>query len=172
VSASADALRRDFDRSFAEPLRARSSGDVELLAVRVGGEPYLLPLRELAGLVADARMVGVPTPLAEFLGVIGIRGVVVPVYDLGAILRQGSAERTSWIALAARGRIGLAFDAFDGQQRVPSGELHPASNDSASRACVRGAVQLGETLVSIVDVPAVVDAIERRVREATRREEP
>ncbi|HKC49983.1 MAG TPA: chemotaxis protein CheW, partial [Myxococcota bacterium] len=127
MSTSAATLRRDFDRSFAEPLPARSSGDVELLAVRVAGEPYLLPLRELAGLVADARVVGVPSALAEFLGVVGIRGVVVPVYDLGAILRQVSARRARWIALTARGRIGLAFDAFDGQRRVPSGELHAAA---------------------------------------------
>ncbi len=170
MSTTAGALRRDFDRAFAEPFLARSSEDVALLAVRAAREPYLLPLRELAGLVADARIVAVPTALSELLGVTGIRGVVVPVYDLGAILHRGSGTRASWIVLAARGRIGLAFDAFDGQRRVSSGELHGPTSESA-RACVRGAVQLGETLVTVVDIPAVVDAIERRVREVTRREE-
>lgn len=175
MSTAAAALRRDFDRAFAEPFRARSSKGIELLAVRVAGEPYLLPLRELAGLVADGRIVAVPTALPEFLGVTGIRGAVVPVYDLGAILGHGararaSAEPAVWLALAARGRLAFAFDAFDGQRRVPRQELQAPPSESGGRGYVRGVVRLAETLVPVVDLPGVVDAIERRASSARKEE--
>lgn len=166
---SAEALRRAFDREFAESPRDVSSGFDGFLAVRMGDDSYLLRLDELSGLVADRRIVALPTSVPHLLGVAGIRGVVTPIYDLAAILGYPAAGVAArWSALTGAGaRVGLAFDRFAGHVRMP--HETSATNDAVvAGSHMSGALRIADILYRIVDTAAIVGGIEQAARVSAR----
>ena len=102
VVATAAALRRLFDESFAAPAASMTQRLEDLLAIRVGTDPYALRLSEIAGLHVGVRIVPVPSPAAQLLGIVGIRGMMSPVYDLAALLRYPSGKAARQVAFARR----------------------------------------------------------------------
>lgn len=119
-------LRSEFDSSFASIPGLTDPPEQELLAIRVQAEPFTVPVAQVAGLFADRLIVPLPSPARELLGLASLRGRVVPVYDLAALLLGGSPRPPPRWLLLARGRtaLGLAFDAFEGQV-VPGGAARP-----------------------------------------------
>jgi hypothetical protein len=116
---SAAALGDAFDRGFAAPPRATATGEVELLRVQVGGRPFVLAVADISSIHAGLRITPLPAAAGSAaLGVVSIRGVIVPVYDLRAVLGIAADTAPRWIAVA--GSNGYAFDALDGFVRVPA----------------------------------------------------
>jgi hypothetical protein len=117
LDATLAALRADFDAAFAKAPASTAAPAEELLAIRVQAEPFAVPVAEVAGLCADRLVVPLPTPARELLGLVCLRGRVVPVYDLAALLMGGSPRPPPRWMLLVRGHaaLGLAFDVFEGQ---------------------------------------------------------
>ena len=108
----AAALRAELERSFAAPLAGATRQGEAVLVVRVREQRHALRLVELAGLHHGLLVVDVPGPEPSFLGLVGLRGALVPVYDLGALLGFARGdERPAWLVVA-RGAtpVGLGFD--------------------------------------------------------------
>jgi purine-binding chemotaxis protein CheW len=169
IEGIAQMLRRDFDRSFAEapPEAPRLES---MLAVRIAGDAHAIRLAEIGGLYVDRRIVPLPTPVPDLLGFASFRGQVAPVYDLAALLGYASRGAPRWLVLVAgRDTAALAFELFETQLMIsPERDIVPTGvgNESANRACLRGAVQAEGLVRPIVHLPSVVDEIRKRV-EAT-----
>ncbi len=162
LSATADQLRRAFDRSFAAVERVDSGDGLDVLAVRVASGRYALRVSELAGLFKDRAVTPVPSPDPDLLGLAGLRGTIVPVYDLRSLLGQPRGEPPRWLVLAAGPEtLGLAFDGFEGQLRVAREDI--AGTDAAEGALGQ-AVRTGAVVRRIVDVFQIVEAMKRRAR--------
>jgi purine-binding chemotaxis protein CheW len=158
-------LRLAFDRSFALPPPATGPDTVDLLALRVGGASYAVRLDEAAGIVSRRRIVPLPSRAAHLLGVAGVRGAVVPVFDLGAVLGHGpAADPPSWILLCAAGAeaIGLGFTALDGYLRLPLSALH--ADETGTTRHVRQVVRTEAGAVPVVGIPRVVETLGRGTR--------
>ena len=129
-ASTAVALRRLFDDTFTVPAEMRADCSEDLLAIRVGSNPYALRLSEIAGLHADLKIVPVPTPAAQLLGIVGIRGTMAPIYDLAALLGYPPITGPRWIAFArAQQSVGFAFETFESHLRVAQ-----TSSDGSVRA--------------------------------------
>jgi chemotaxis signal transduction protein len=158
-------LRRAFDQGFAEPARPFTQGTETLLGFRLGGEAYAVRAREIAGLLADQRIVPLPSPVPELIGIAGLRGEIVPVYDLRALLGY-AGDRTAgrWIILAGSGPlVGLAFDQLDGRLSIlscPASRVFP-HQARALPAHVRETAAEPDGPRAIIDVAAVLETIER-----------
>ena len=112
-------LRRLFDASFAVPVEARADRATHLLAIRVGGDPYALRLSEITALQPDLKVIPIPTPAAQLLGIAALRGMMTPIYDLAALLGYSRAPNPRWIVFArAPQPVGLAFEAFESHLQV------------------------------------------------------
>jgi chemotaxis signal transduction protein len=160
---TAAALRCLFDSSFAaapsstEPLE-------DLLAIRVGADPYALRLSEVAGLYVDIKIVPVPSPVAQLLGIVSLRSKMVPVYDLAALLHYPPAADPRWMILAgALQPVGLAFETFDAHLQVSKISLADGEDRSessgAARQHVRGVVRAAHALHPLIRVASVVKLI-------------
>jgi len=155
VAGRIEALRREFDRSFAEPVRRHDEEHVELLAVRAGGRPYALRLAQTAGLYPDRPVTPLPGPLPALLGLAGFAGTVVPIYDLAALLGHPIGEKPRWLVLAAGlPALGLAFHQLDGHVRVAAEAIVGEQAGGGARGCLRGIAGLDGSSRPIVDVPA------------------
>lgn len=146
-------LRRAFDRAFAEAPPAGDARVEELLAIRIGADPFALRLAQVDGLFADREIVAVPSPVPELLGITALRGHLAPVYDLGALLGYSATPAPRWFVRARATPVGLAFGGFEAHVRVPASALAGADT-----------VQLGGAVRPIIHIPSVIETIAERAR--------
>jgi purine-binding chemotaxis protein CheW len=154
---AAERLRRQFDASFAAPPAAAAASLDDLLLINVGPQRYALRLTEIRALHADLKIVSVPGPRAELLGVVGLRGAMVPIYDLALLLRQARALHPRWIALAQGADVvGFAFDAFESHLRVPASALAQGDGESKQGSHRHGAVHVLGAVVPIIHLTSIL----------------
>jgi chemotaxis signal transduction protein len=164
IVTTAAALRRRFDESFSAATTSTTERLEDLLAIRVGTDPYAVRLSEIAGLHVDPKIVSVPTRAAQFLGIVGLRGTIVPVYDLAALLRYPAAGSPRWMILANHSQpVGFAFETFETHVRVSEAsvadrETQDASSD-ANRQHRRGTVRAVGALRPIIHMASIVKMI-------------
>ncbi|MCC6998989.1 MAG: chemotaxis protein CheW [Deltaproteobacteria bacterium] len=163
----ADGLRAQFDAGFAVAHRAAPAAFTEVLTLRAGGVVYALRVAHIGALHADRQLTPLPGPIPELLGLAGVRGDLVPVYDLGALLGHAAASSPRWLVVSADARVGLAFEAFEAHLRVaPPGPAEGA----AERTHVREVVMTPAGARPVVDVPSLCEAIVRRAAATTKAE--
>jgi hypothetical protein len=144
-------LRRAFDDAFARPAGIETPPLEGFLAIRLRGHAHALRLREVGRLMRLPALVRYPATAAGWLGLAGIAGAAVPVYDLGALAGYPADGTPSWLALCAAAPVALAFDAYDGQfghagdAEVPlvAGEARPALALSGILGSIQSAAHRG-----------------------------
>ena len=112
MSHRAKQLRAIFDRSFAKPAQDRRTKGALALVIVAHGDSYLLPLAEVSLVARAPKIVPLPDGPANQLGIAGLRGNLVTVLSLSALLGQPISPAV-WLAVV-RG-VALGFDAVDGQ---------------------------------------------------------
>jgi chemotaxis signal transduction protein len=157
-------LRHAFDLSFAEAPASGLAAVEDLLNIRLGATRYALRINEIAGLFADVKITPLPTTVPELLGISGLRGFILPVYDLRALLGHVVDTTPRWLAIAAATSVGLAFDAFEGQVRVAYEAIVPHDHGNTGVRHVREVVQLNGVTRSMVSVASVLEEITTRAR--------
>jgi len=163
VTGRAKALRDAFDRSFAQPPSLEVAQEEAFLAVLIAGHAYALRVSEVGGLFADKVVVPVPSEVPHLLGVAGLRGTIVPVYDLGALLGYPSRAALRWLVLArSREPAAFAFDVFERQLTLSPHDVIPAIGE---RPHVSGAARVVDSLRPIADLGSVLDEVNRRVKD-------
>jgi purine-binding chemotaxis protein CheW len=170
VEGLADALRRSFDAGFAAPARAPEADDETFLLVAIGDDRYALRVAGLSGLHADRRVVPLPTPWPALLGLMAVRGALVPVYSLRALTGYApTTEPPRWVLTVGRAPApGVAFDRLLEHVRVARAQVVPAPGEAA-RGHVREAVGTRGGLLPVLELAALCAEVEARVRAAGAR---
>jgi chemotaxis signal transduction protein len=165
IASKAAELRNVFDLARAIPFSTRTVLQVEsLLSIRVSGDPYAIRVSEISGLANDRKVIALPSSLPELLGVAGIRGGLVSVYSLAALLGYSrEADQPRWLVLCgAEESVGLAFSDFEGYLRVPLTQVYATDQRHAVRAHVKHVVRAADLVCAIVSIPDMVELIKRR----------
>ncbi|RYZ04587.1 MAG: chemotaxis protein CheW [Myxococcales bacterium] len=165
-------LRADFDGAFAQAHAAEAPPHVDLLLIGVAERSYALRLSEVTELLADRRLVPVPSPRRDLLGLAGLRGVVTPVYDLALQLGHAAPAEPRWLVqVRAAAAFALAFERFDRHLRVPSSDLAPARDGALGTPFSRASVRLEQYPLPVLDLPAIFESVARRRAAPERPEE-
>ena len=109
-----------------------------------------------------SHAVPIPSQAAQLLGIVGIRGVMAPIYDLAALLSYPPAASPRWIVFARGAQpVGFAFQALESHLHVSVASL--ASGEGADAGTggqpMRGAVQAAGALRPIIHLASVVKMI-------------
>ena len=157
-------LRRTFDGAFAEPPRAIAIEQEDLLRIGVGGDAYAVRLREVAGLFVDRAIVPLPSRSPELFGLAGLKGGIVPVYDLGALLGYpASPEPPRWLLMARHEMdVGFGIEEFRSYLRVPLSSFSQVSEGTARTAHVLELVRAGDSLVPVLSLRSLAESIAER----------
>ncbi|MBV8634259.1 MAG: chemotaxis protein CheW [Burkholderiaceae bacterium] len=161
-------MRREFDAAFARAPLTETARLENLLAIRLGGDGYLLRVNQIAGLHADKAISPLPSPVAELRGLAGFRGRTAPVYDLAALLGYPAADKVRWLVLArAPEPLALAFEAFEAHFSTSATEVVRAAGATlkvaaALRPQIFDAVRFAGAMRPIVDLESIVHTIRRR----------
>src|SRR5688572_25740225 len=90
-------LRSSFDRTFAEPPAAAASARLRLLAIHVGVHGFAVRLDQVSGIEKSRHLVSLPGAPAALLGLMGVRGTLVPVFSLARIVGEDAAAPEPWV---------------------------------------------------------------------------
>jgi chemotaxis signal transduction protein len=165
LSQTLDDLRQAFDQVFAVPQPPLTELE-SLLIVWVDGESFALRIGELAGLEARRKIVPLPLDIPAFLGLVGIKGRLVPVYSLASLLGYASADANEerWLAVCGAGdQVGLAFAGLKGTVRVTRAELSLLGAAEHGRGLVQGVLRCASETCYVLSVPLILAEINRRV---------
>lgn len=166
---TAERLQEEFDSAFTRAHAPAAAAIVDLLLIRVGDRGYALELRLVQALHADRKLVPVPSPRADLLGLVGLRGVVAPVYDLALLLGQPAQASPRWLAhVRAPAPFAVGFDHFERHVRLPRAELAEASDGHAAFA--RASAKTEQGLLPIVDLLTIFQSVTRQPAAAEREE--
>jgi chemotaxis signal transduction protein len=134
------ALREDFDRAFAEPWPEPGEAPTPMLAVHAGGDPLALPVAEVLWLGRLGRVLPLPGTAASVVGLAGIRGQLVPVHALSALLGgMEGARELRWAVMCGtrEAPVAFAFEGLDGYLAAPREALHPMPESEVAAGAQR-----------------------------------
>jgi chemotaxis signal transduction protein len=163
-----DTVRRDFDAAFARAAVTEVETGVDLIGIALGDTGYAVRVTQIGGLRTGLAVTPCPTPLPELLGIAGVGGVLTPVYDLAAVLGLGPGAGR-WTMLVEGGALALAFSGFNGHFRVEPGAIAPRQGAAGAAPITEFAFHAGRSW-PVIDIPAVVAAIRRRLPPTTNQE--
>jgi len=156
----AAALRQAFDAGFALPPPEPATGGVALLLLQAGGTALALPCAQIAGLHRAGRMAALPSRAPELAGLAGLRGRLLPVFRLTALLGlpDGEPAALGWLALARGGRLAAGFERLEGQVTVAPAHIITAPGEAAGAV-----VRLPQGVRPVVDLDAALAGLRRRL---------
>ncbi len=132
------------------------SAEVKLLAIRLDGQRYGLPLASVERVVRIAEITPLPKAPDVVLGVINVQGRVIAVVDVRKRFRLPRREPTLSdsliIARTPARAVALAVDAVTGVVECTAGETVPAQAIVPGMEYVEGVVKLDDGMVLIHDL--------------------
>lgn len=139
-------------------------GTVEVIVLEVGGNAFCIDIRS----VREIRGFTASTPLPQapdfVLGVINLRGTVMPVLDLRARLGLGVTEATGRhvIVVVQHGDrpAGLLVDAVQETMILPAEQLQapPRFDSAGGDVFVDAVIPLEGRILSLLNVPSMLPA--------------
>lgn len=141
---------------------ALTAGTQQFLTYTLGAEEYgvdIMMVREVKGWADVTRLPNTPDYLR---GVLNLRGIVIPIFDLRARFGGPLTEATEKhvvVILAVGGRtIGLLVDAVSDILTVENEEIKPApeSDISIDQRFIAGLIAAPERMVVLLDMAALL----------------
>lgn len=149
-------LRKEFDSSFEKVPVLRRGGD-EAIVIRVSGERFAVRVQDIQALSKLNKLTVVPSAAEGLAGITSIRGDVITVFDLAALLKLGSQSRElRWmvIAQAKEVAVALGFSEVEGYSRIPESSIAREGGGLITRT-----LKLQNEAIGLIDIPAVVKYI-------------
>jgi chemotaxis signal transduction protein len=161
-------LRQAFDRAFALPPTLAAQALEDLLSISVAGNPYVLRLLDIAEIVMGRKIISVPAVTPDLLGLVGMHGGIVPVFDLSSILGHGpNPGAPDWMILCGtKEPIAFAFSHFEGYLQLPRSALHADENFRAQNEEVKYVSQIANApdgTRAVISMPLVMASIHNRI---------
>ena len=164
----ADQLRQAFDHTFALAPSTASLELEDLLTIRVAGDPYAIRLLDITEIVTGHGVVSVPAVTPYLLGLAGIRGGIVPVFDLSLLLGYGPDPGSPrWMILCGYEEpIALAFSNFEGYLRLPTSAIHADESFSVTSEKTKYVNQVARTpdgVRAVISIALILATIRNRI---------
>jgi purine-binding chemotaxis protein CheW len=132
----------------------------QAVAFRLGGELHGCDIRLVEEVVTKRQIHPLPDVPPHLLGMLLLRGEMVPVMDvasaLGLELLEGRAPSILVVGMGDA-RVGVATDSVHEVLEVPADSIRPAPHTGADRdAYVVGVARLGIGLVNLIDLAEIL----------------
>jgi purine-binding chemotaxis protein CheW len=144
-----------------EPVLQRPERLDEFLTFRLGKEEFAVAIDRVREVLRAPSITEVPRAPADVLGVVTVRGEVVPVIDARARLGVGADRGTGGrivIVEAGEGPLGVLVDEVASVVRLPRGAIEacPPGLSTEASDCVTGIGRWRDRLFMVVDTGALL----------------
>lgn len=152
-------------QGLAERERKQESEDArQCLAFSLGDEEYALDIGVIREIIKPREITDVPRVPDFILGIISLRGVIIPIFDLKQRLKLGAAEISpnSRIIVCHQGdrSAGLLVDRLNQVVRLPGQDIEPppAVLSGLDREMVEGVGRYRGRMMILLDLSSVLTA--------------
>jgi purine-binding chemotaxis protein CheW len=124
----------------------------QLVVFSLGSEEYALPIAAVHEIIRFSEPRSVASEVPWIRGVIGLRGKIIPVFDLAARLQlagTGTDPGKIVILETGGGQVGVMVDEVEGVLTVGSGQLAPVP--AASPDTIEAIAKIDDRLVILLN---------------------
>jgi purine-binding chemotaxis protein CheW len=156
------------EESYLQTLRGQDEQKAEVLCewltFRLGSEEYALDIAGVCEIIKVREITDIPRVPEFILGIISLRGIIVPIFDLKKRLKLGGGELTpaSRIIVCQWGErsAGLLVDSISQVVRIPAGgvEAPPAVLSGVDRELLKGVGRIQGRMMILLDPANVLNA--------------
>ncbi len=127
-----------------------TSSTQQLVVFSLGTEEYALPISTVHEIIRFSEPRTVVSDVPWVRGVIGLRGKIIPIYDLAARLGLRVATTPGKIVIVESGteQVGVMVDDVEEVLTVSGGQLE---NVAASRESIKSVAKIGDRLVILLN---------------------
>ncbi len=174
ASAELQAMRSEFDLGFARAAQTQAAAVQNFLGIRLAGDAFAIRAGDIAGLYVDRRIMPIPTDVSTLLGVVGFRSLIVPVFDLAALLGYTRTASPRWIMLFRTGEpVALAFEHFEthfsaGMNNIVGAPQLPAAMPDSARAHLFDAVRTDAAIRPIIHMQSLLEPLQQPLNSPQR----
>jgi purine-binding chemotaxis protein CheW len=135
----------------------------ELISFQIGEQEFCVDITSVREIRGFTPATPVPHAPDYMLGVINLRGAVMPVISLGARLGMETSEPTARhviiVAKVGDHSVGLVVDAVCETFAVTAEQIQPLPDlgGDAMKSVVRGFLQVEERMISLISLDTILD---------------
>ncbi|WP_420862347.1 chemotaxis protein CheW [Algirhabdus cladophorae] len=147
-----------------EPLK---SGQKEFVTFTSGDQSFCLEIMQIKEIRRWAQVTALPHAPEDVMGVMNLRGSVIPIYDLAARFGFGKTEANERnvviIATVGDQTIGLLVQSVSEILTVPLDAIQetPDVKSEATRQSIIGVISREDDMTRVIDLKAVIAPVER-----------
>lgn len=155
---------------MSKPSELASAEHLEFVTLVCGGQSFCIEITQIREIRRWSPITILPHAPMGVLGVINLRGAVIPILDLAARLGLGptveSGRHVIVIARVGDRTIGLLVDSVSEIIGVKGEQVRelPSVGGFDAVECIRGLIELDGDMTRVVDLQAVAPPAERAAR--------
>jgi purine-binding chemotaxis protein CheW len=131
----------------------------QLVVFALGSEQYALPIASVSEIIRSTQPRSVASDNPWIRGVIGLRGKIIPIFDLAARLGLPSADPQASdkivIVDGANGPVGVMVDDVEEVLTVAAEQFEAVP--TATGAIIDAIARIGDRLVMVLDIAEALD---------------
>jgi purine-binding chemotaxis protein CheW len=157
-------------------VREESQKVVQLVSFRIGNEEFGCDILMVQEIIRPTAITPIPNASRAILGMINLRGRIIPIVDLRTQLHISDGEldvndrRKRILIIEMGGHVtGFVVDSVSEVMKVPVGEIEPAPNlvtSNISAAYISGVIKLLNRLIILLDFQQILRPQEKQELEA------
>ena len=137
---------------------------VQYIVVSIGNEQYGLDISYVDNIVRMCKITRVPKAPAHYIGVINLRGEIVPVMSIR--LKMGfeddvftNSSRIIILKIEEKGKLGVIVDEVREVVNLGASEIDKPSHDTKENkhSYINGIGKNGDDLISLFDINAMTE---------------
>ena len=130
----------------------------QLVVFSLGAEEYALPIAAVHEIIRFTEPRSVASEVAWIRGVIGLRGKIIPIFDLAARLELAGERRPGKIVIVetATGQVGVMVDDVEEVLTVEASQLAPVPTAGAD--AIEAIAKIDDRLVIILNAAGLFAA--------------
>ncbi len=151
---------------MAETAEIQAESQFEFVTFSAGGQNFCLEITQIREIRRWTPVTALPHTPDDVLGVMNLRGAVIPIFDLAARFGLGKTvddERNVVIVAAVESTtIGLLVESVSEILSVDTSKIQetPDIKSEATRHSILGVIPVEETMVRVVNLDAVLNAMQ------------
>lgn len=142
------------------------TNELEVLVFQLGGQPYGINVAKVREVIQPVKVTASPGMPPSVLGMINLRGVILPLVDLMSYLEidpQGQDDKTRRVLVTEfnGSRAGFVVDSIEHIYRMSWRDIKPAPDHDGGESyfAVTGIAEIDSRLVLMLDFESIVDHI-------------
>lgn len=142
---------------------AHQSG-LEFITFSVGGQSFCLEITKIREIRRWVPVTALPHSSADVLGVMNLRGMVIPIIDLSARFglgpQQPDPRNVVIVVSAGANTVGLVVESVSEILAIPEDQIQdaPDIHSTGFRKSIRGLISTDAGMTRVIDLDSVLDS--------------